>query len=121
MYPMPKPRLSVVSFFTLLMAAALPVRADLQLSLATLGTARQSGTNTVFPASQAVDGNTGTFSETTDQTNSFWEFEMSRKVRISRVDLVTPSIAANGLVVRIYDLRDRTLFRAVVSGATANG
>lgn len=103
-----------------LLTAAFACRADTQLNLLTLGAATQTGDGTTpNPATMAVDGNLGTFSQTPDVADSFWEFQMLRKVRITRIDLVAPSAAPNGLVLRIFDLRDQTVFQATVSGVTA--
>jgi hypothetical protein len=104
----------------LLIAAAFTCHADTQLNLATLGTATQTSNSTALnPAALAIDGNTATFSQTPDVTNSFWEVELGQKFRMTRIELVAPSSAPNGLVLRIFDLRDQTLFQATVSGVTA--
>src|SRR5690349_18810975 len=88
----------LVSFAAAACSLAPSLRADTQLTLSTLGVPTQTGGSAVVrPPANAIDNNTSTYSETTDTTNSFWEIEMTRKVRISRVDLVAPSAAPNGL------------------------
>jgi hypothetical protein len=90
------------------------------LDLTSFATVRETGDPSApGPAILAVDGNLGTFSETPDVTNSFWEIELNRPCRILRVELVPPAAGGyagidNGLVLRIYDLRDRTLFQTTV-------
>jgi hypothetical protein len=104
------------------LAISLTVHADAQLSLSTLGTARQSADASFSSsASQAIDGNIGTVSQTTSVPDSFWEVEMGQKARITRIDVVAASSAVNGLVVRVYDLRDQTLFQATISGVAGGG
>lgn len=96
------------------------VTSHAQLSLSALGTATQTGgTNGPNPPSLALDGNTGTFSQTPDVTNSFWEVELGRPVQMTALTVAAPSTAANGLILRVFDLRDRTLFQATISGVSA--
>jgi hypothetical protein len=108
-----------LAFAALFVAAALAARANTQLNLSTLGVARQSAdASSTSTADKAIDGNVGTISQTTDVPNGFWEVELGRKVRVDRISIVAASAAANGLVVRVYDLRDQTLFRATISGVS---
>jgi hypothetical protein len=106
----------------LLLALALTTRAQTQLSLSTLGTARQSAdASSASTADLAMDGNVGTFSQTADVPNSYWEVELGRKVRVTGISVVANSVAANGLVVRVYDLRDQTVFQTTISGVNGGG
>src|SRR6185312_1719335 len=60
-------------------------------------------------------------SQTPEITNSFWEIELGQKARMSRIDVVASGSAStpNGAVLRIFDLRDQTLFQATISGMSA--
>jgi hypothetical protein len=113
---------SATNIWTFDTAVAVPQPPGIQLDLTTLGTARQSGDPAVpSPAAAAIDGNVATFSETPDLPNSFWEVELRRPYAISRIELVPPSGpgyagVANNLVLRVFDLRDRTLFQATITG-----
>src|SRR5205807_10638345 len=61
----------------------------------------QSGGSSVpNPAALAIDGNGATFSETPNAPDSFWEVELSRTMRLTRIELDPPSNAANNLVLR---------------------
>jgi hypothetical protein len=111
-----------LAFAALFLASILAVRADTQLSLSTLGAARQSAdASPANTAALAIDGNVGTVSQTTDVPNSYWEVEMGRKVRITQISVVASSGAANGLVVRVFDLRDQTVFQATITGVSGGG
>jgi hypothetical protein len=91
-----------------------------QLNLTALGVARQTGDPTnLNSAALAIDGNAATYSATPDVTNSFWELELPRAYSISRLEVVppaSPSGITSGLVVRVQDLRDRTLFQSIITG-----
>src|SRR4051794_36000511 len=81
--PMLTPRRSLACIAASL-AVLLTARADIQLDLSALGVVRQSADASIStPATQAIDGNTATFSQTTSVPNSFWEAELTRKVRVS--------------------------------------
>ena len=104
-----------------LIVVATACRASTQLDLASLGAvATQSSVAGALP-SKAIDGNESTASQTLNLTNSFWQMEFTRKVQLSTIELVAPDAGiANNLILRIYDLRDRTIFQARVSGVTAD-
>jgi hypothetical protein len=103
------------------------VLAHPQLQLAGLGLATQSGDPaSPGPAHRAIDGDSATFSETTDAPDSFWELELTRAVALTRIELVPPPGAAyagvlEGLVLRVSDLRDQVLFETTVSGVAGGG
>src|ERR1051326_4102121 len=97
-----KVSLAAVSLF----AATFSVFGQSQLSLSSLGTATQSGpSSTATPAALAIDGSTGTFSETANSSNSFWEVELGSAYRVTRIEVV-PQVNADNAVLRIFDLRD---------------
>ena len=106
----------------LFLAVTLAAHADSQLNLSTLGVARQSADASLANAAGfAMDGNVATASLTADTPNSFWEVELGQKARVTRISVVAASAAANGLVVRVFDLRDQTLFQATISGLSGGG
>src|SRR6185436_5932846 len=103
----------------LLASGGLARAQNAQLDLVQQGTVSQSGAGSPQPASQAIDGNSATFSETTNVANSFWELELARAFRISRIDLIAPSGVpytgvVNGLVMRVFNLRDQLVFQQTV-------
>lgn len=108
----------LIPFF--LSMAALPGRADTILDLASLGSVatETGGASAPRSADQAIDKSPLSYSETPDVTNSFWQVELERPVRISRIVLYSPPGGAiNNLVLRVQNLRDQTVFKATVSGA----
>jgi hypothetical protein len=94
---------------------ATPVSA-VQLALSSLGTAVQSSDlSATYTAAKAIDGQTASYSATQNAADSFWEVELARSYRMSRVEIVAPSAGSlsgvvGGLTLRIFDLRDRTRF-----------
>ena len=83
-----------------------PCHADTQLSLMTLGTARQSGTTSMTAPTLAIDGNIGTLSQTPEITNSFWEIELGQKARMSRIDVVASSTGSRSSRQRVVGRSD---------------
>lgn len=93
------------------------------LDLTRLGAATQSGGTAANPAANAIDNNPATFSQTPNLPGAFWEYEMTRPVRISRISVVAPSGAATigvlgGAVLRVYNLRDQLLFEIPIGPIT---
>lgn len=101
-------------------ASALSSLGAVQLDLARLGTATQTGDLSAANApARALDGNAGTFSATTEIPNAHWECQLSRDYTLTRIEIVAPSDvsyrdALDGLVLRLQDLRDRTVFETLV-------
>ena len=96
-----------------------------QLGLPTLAQMRQSSNGSPTSlAGLAVDGNTSTLATTANQTNAWWEAELPVPYSLTRVELVNPAsgVAARftGMIVRIQDIRDQTVFQTTVT-ATAAG
>ncbi|MEO0018479.1 MAG: hypothetical protein RLZZ522_1762 [Verrucomicrobiota bacterium] len=92
------------------------------LALPALGTPRGSGSG----AALAIDGNAATISETANQPGAFWELELDRTVSASRIYLVAPTGAGyarvlDGVVVRVYDLRDQLIHESTVGSVAAGG
>lgn len=114
-------RLRIACLVGFLWAGWVPDALAAKLDLARLGTLRQSGDlSSANAAAKAVDGQTATFSATAETTNAFWQCELGRTYALTRVELVTSADAlqrnaANGLVLRVQDLRDQTVFQAAVT------
>ena len=104
-----------------ILASALSSLGAVQLDLAQLGMATQTGDLSAANApARALDGNAGTFSATTEIPNAYWECELSRVYTLTRIEIVAPSDssygdALNGLVLRLEDLRDCTVFETPVN------
>lgn len=97
-----------------------------QLGLASLGQIAQS--TTFAPsnsADKAVDGAALTYAATSNKPDSFWEVEFRRSYPLTRVELQAPITGlagvTSGLELRIEDLRDRVLYRTIVTNAGLGG
>ncbi|HOG88875.1 MAG TPA: discoidin domain-containing protein, partial [Verrucomicrobiota bacterium] len=111
----------IALFCACTLASALSSLGAVQLDLARLGVATQTGDLSAANApARALDGNASTFSATPEIPNAHWECELSRVHTLTRIEIVAPSDASyrdalDGLVLRLEDLRDRTVFETLVN------
>lgn len=111
----------VALLWAIVLAAVSPESSAAALDLARLGSSTQTGDlSAANTAAQALDANVSTFSATPHITNASWECELNRDYSLTRIEIVAPSDplygnALNGLVLRLEDLRDRTVFETPVS------
>src|SRR5581483_10960990 len=92
-----------------------------QLDLNSLGAVAAQSSGSGASASRAIDGNTSTFSQTSNLSNSFWEVTLNRRVQISKIQLMpTAWDIASNLVLRVYDLYGQTVFQATVNGVSTD-
>lgn len=113
-----KPRIAILLAASLL-AAVPPAPAQYPLNLAGLGVARQSSdAHPLTAAALAIDDNPATVSQTQDLPDGFWEVELGRPLRMTAIELTGNAAYFNGLTLRIFDLRGRTLFQTAITGAT---
>ena len=104
-----------------------PTALPLQLDVAELGTVHLSDGSSVTAAlSPALDSNPSTLSVSSNTPGSFWELELTRQVPVTRVQVVAPSTLAysgalNGLVMRVYSMRDQLVHEQTISGVAIAG
>lgn len=104
----------------------LPAR-GVQLSLTSLGQVAQSSTFAASnSADKALDAFALTYASTSNQPDSYWEVEFRRAYTLSRVEIQAPIATAltgvtGGLELRIEDLRDRVVYRAIVTNPSLGG
>ncbi|MFO1520694.1 MAG: lamin tail domain-containing protein [Kiritimatiellia bacterium] len=109
----------------LLLMAAVAQGAS-QLSLSTLANVRQSSDSSATTlAAKAVDASTTTFATTQNLTDSWWEAELPTPYTMTRIEVVNTTVSPArlaGLVLRVQDIRDQTVYSTTLtnpgSGAT---
>ena len=78
-----------------------------------------------YPASYAVDGNTGNFTHTGNFTNSFWMADLGRVVPLDRIEIVNRLDCCNNrlanLVLRVFDGSSNTVSSAVLTDVGLGG
>lgn len=66
-----------------------------------------------YPASNAVDSNTGNFTHTADIPNSYWQITYNQNIPIQRIEVVNRSSCCGerlaGLVLRVLDASNNTV------------
>ena len=77
-----------------------------------------------YPASNAVDGSSSTFTHTEDIANSYWQMTYTKDVPVQRIEIVNREDCCGnrltGLVVRILDASNNTVATTTIT-ATADG
>jgi hypothetical protein len=78
-----------------------------------------------YPAVNAVDGNTATFTHTADQPDSFWMADLRAPQRLDRVQLVNRASCCSarlaGLVLRIFDGASNSVASSVLTDPGLGG
>lgn len=91
------------------------------------GTASQSSTlNASYPASNALDNNTGTFTHTLSVTNSYWQEDLLTSLGITKVELVNRADVGTdtrmgGLTLRIFDSNMVSVVSTIVTNPGVGG
>ena len=78
-----------------------------------------------YPASNAVDGNTGNFTHTGNNANSFWMADLGRVVPLDRIEIVNRSSCCAerlaNLVLLVFDGSSNTVSSAVLTNVGLGG
>jgi hypothetical protein len=86
---------------------------------------QSSNYSSSFPAGNAIDGNTTTFTHTTSVANSYWMADLGRFAPIDRVELVNRADCCadrmGGLIFRIFDGASNSVFSAVLPNPGLGG
>ncbi len=96
----------------------LEARADIRFDLQNMGTARQWPEETdENSAVLAIDGRSNTQTVTSNTPGAWWELELNYPARVNRLEITAPSSAElarsmEGVMLRVFDLRDHLLFEA---------
>ncbi len=79
---------------------------------------QSSDYDVIYPAANAIDGNTATFSHTLNFPNSYWMADLGAAYRIDRVEIVNRDSCCatrlSGLVLRVFDAASNSVASAVL-------
>lgn len=95
------------------------------LTLKSLATATQSASSGGNTAQLGIDGDPATISETPNTPGSFWQCELTRPVRMSRITVTAPTPASyagvlQGVKLQVFNLLDQEVFSTTI-GSIAPG
>ena len=79
----------------------------------------------LYPAEQAMDGSTATYSLTDNIPNSYWQTTLRRSRPITRIEITnrtgTPHLEKGGQTLRIYDIDDQSVYSTPVTNPGSGG
>ncbi|MEP4077974.1 lamin tail domain-containing protein [Haloferula sp.] len=92
---------------------------ELPSSLFTEITQSSDDPSDLYPAEQAADDNTSSFSLTDDVANSYWQAELGRPYELERIEIVNRESPADaemaGLTLSLFNIDDQVVHETVLS------